>query len=79
MKNRVLTFIIGVLVGAILATIGFNIYSKSIMNNRGMMKPGMSMNERGNPPERPNGAGRGEMRENRQFSSNNETLVETNN
>ena len=28
MKNRILTFIIGILVGAILATAGFLIYSK---------------------------------------------------
>ena len=33
MKNRILTFIIGVLVGAILATAGFLIYSKTMNKN----------------------------------------------
>ena len=33
MKNRILTFIIGILVGAILTTIGFLIYSKTLNKN----------------------------------------------
>lgn len=33
MKNKILTFIIGVLVGAIISTIGFLVYNKSISNN----------------------------------------------
>ena len=33
MKNRILTFIIGILVGAILATAGLLIYSKTINKN----------------------------------------------
>jgi len=32
MKNRILTFIIGILVGAIITTVGFLIYNKSINN-----------------------------------------------
>ena len=34
MRNRILTFIIGILVGAILATAGFLIYSKTINKNQ---------------------------------------------
>lgn len=33
MKNKILPFIIGLLVGAIIATTGFLIYSKSVANN----------------------------------------------
>ena len=33
MKNRILTFIIGILVGAIFATAGFLIYSKTMNKN----------------------------------------------
>ena len=60
MKNRILTLIIGVLIGAILATSGFLIYSKSINknqnekmpfdNNRQMQRPDGNMGE---PPEKP--------------------------
>ena len=54
MKNRILTFIIGILVGAILATSGFFIYSKSINKNKNqneMMKPF----ENNGQMQRPNG------------------------
>lgn len=62
MKNRVLTFIIGILVGAILSTLGFLIYIKSINNNvnpnqfdnmqmNGEMQP--SNGNMGEPPEKP--------------------------
>ena len=61
MKNRILTFIIGVLVGAIITTVGFLIYSKSInknqMNmpfeNKGQMQ--RPSGEMGEPPEKPQG------------------------
>lgn len=64
MKNRILTFIIGILVGAIMATSGFLIYNKSINNNQNeMMKPfennGQMQRPNGNigePPEKPQGA-----------------------
>lgn len=60
MKEKILAFIIGLLVGAIIATTGFLIYSKTIagnsnqgeMNENGQMggqQPG-SMEE---PPEKP--------------------------
>ena len=63
MKNRILTFIIGVLVGVILATAGFLIYSKTINknqnemmksfeNNGQMQRPNGNMGER---PEKPQG------------------------
>lgn len=64
MKNNILTFIIGVLVGAIIATAGFLIYNKSVVNtsnqsgmmemneNEQMEKPSGNMGE---PPEKPDG------------------------
>ena len=64
MKNRILTFIIGILVGAILATAGFLIYSKTInkninqneripMNNNGQMQP--PNGDMGESPAKPEG------------------------
>ncbi len=63
MKNRILTFIIGILVGAIMATSVFLIYNKSIDNNQNeIMKPfennGQMQRPNGNmgePPEKPQG------------------------
>ena len=63
MKNRIFTFIIGVLVGAIITTVGFLIYSNSINKNQNeMMKPfennGQMQRPNGNmgePPEKPQG------------------------
>ena len=52
MKNRILTFIIGILVGAILATAGFFIYSKSINKNQNEM---MKTFENNGQMQRPNG------------------------
>ena len=61
MKNRILTFIIGILVGAIITTTGFLVYSKSINknqmkmpfeNNGQMQRPGGEMGE---PPEKTQG------------------------
>lgn len=65
MKEKFLTFIIGLLVGGIIATSGFLIYSKSVNNN--LKEPEMmKMNEKGQmgepqfgnmqePPDKPNG------------------------
>ena len=67
MKNRILTFIIGILVGAILATAGFLIYSKSINknqmnkpfeNNGQMQRPNGNMGE---PPEKTQGDFKGKI------------------
>lgn len=67
MKEKILTFIIGVLVGAIIATGGYYLYSKNNDNHRGGMpdgeRPAMmqqdgnntdgSNTDRGTPPEKP--------------------------
>ena len=53
MKNKILTFVIGILVGAIITTIGFFIYQKINRNNfvpNGNME---QMRERGNGGTRP--------------------------
>ena len=63
MKNRILTFIIGILLGAILATAGFLIYSKSLNKNQNEMMIPMEQNGQiqrpeGNmeePPAKPDG------------------------
>lgn len=64
MKNRILTFVIGILVGAILATTGFLIYSKIMNKNinpnermpfenkEQMQRPEGQMSE---PPAKPEG------------------------
>ena len=60
MKGKILPFIIGLLFGAILATGGFLIYSKSVggnTQNMPQMNDGM-----GNPPDKPSGE-MGEPRE----------------
>lgn len=55
MKNKVLTFIIGVLIGAIITTGVFYFYTKNMNLNNNRQIPGMMMkeNEIGRP-ERPN-------------------------
>lgn len=64
MKEKILPFIIGLLVGAIITTTGFLVYSKIISNNNnGQMDqngqmgnpPSMPNGEMGNPPEKPDG------------------------
>ena len=62
MKNRVLTFIIGMLVGALIATGGFFIYSKVATPARGdrpMMGQGGEMGQRPEMPEGMRGRGQG--------------------
>lgn len=59
--NKILTFITGLLCGAIITTLGFMIYIKSVDDD--MMKPDengipyktQQDGEIGNPPEMPNG------------------------
>lgn len=56
MKDKILPFFIGLLLGAIITTGGFLIYSKTVTKNSG--QPGMmQMNENGGnmekPPEKP--------------------------
>ena len=66
MKNRVLTFIIGILVGAIITTLIFLIYSKTMNDNfrkngfdRNMIREDMHMQMPGEnmeePPAKPDG------------------------
>lgn len=62
MKNRILTFIIGVLTGAIIMTLVFLIFNKPSENiNNGNFPPnengqiGRPNGNMGEPPERPNG------------------------
>ena len=55
MKDKILTFIVGFLVGAIITTMGFLIYNKVIGNNSKQPEM-MQMNGNGNmeePPEKP--------------------------
>ena len=63
MKDKILTFIIGVLVGAIIASVGYYFYHKNNQNTQmpsgappQMMQNGNSSNmPNGTPPELPNG------------------------
>ena len=60
MKDKIMMFVIGVLVGAIIATGAFFIYSKSTSNANNMQMPGgtppsMPNSENGTPPEKPSG------------------------
>lgn len=88
MKNKILPFIIGVLIGAIIASVGFAIYLKTNRKNRPNFRgtpPQMnqsqdSNNNDGTPPELPNGekpedSSNGEITEN---SNANSTDVENN-
>ena len=59
MKNKILTFVIGVLIGAIIATAGFLIYEKTNTNNempnREMTEERMNRRNGEIPPDRENG------------------------
>lgn len=57
MKNRILTFIIGILVGSIITTFGFLIYSKSINDNFNHQnnQPFRPSENMGQPPQKPEG------------------------
>ena len=80
MKDKILTFFIGVLVGAIIATIGYYIYSKNIksegMPNGAppqMMQDGNNSGmPNGTPPELPNGEKPNNSDENSTNTQNNE-------
>ncbi len=52
MKDKILFLIIGFLIGAIIATSAFLIYSKSVNGNQMSMPEGSEMGE---PPEKPSG------------------------
>ena len=55
MKNKILTFIIGVLVGAIITTGVFLIINNSKSNNGMQGGPRGDMQQMGTPPEKPDG------------------------
>ena len=58
MKDKILLFVIGVLVGAVIAIGAFFIYTKSSCssnNGPGGNPPSMQNSENGEPPEMPNG------------------------
>lgn len=64
MKGKILPFIIGILVGAIIATTGFLIYSKSTASNfkknemmqmKGNGQMGGQQGDMNEPPEKPDG------------------------
>ena len=73
MKNKILPFVIGILIGAIIATVGFLIYEKTNTNNRMLNREraGEMMNHGDGeiPPDRPDG----EMKSNRQKNNQNTT------
>ena len=83
MKNKILPFIIGLLIGAIIASAGFAIYLKTNRKNRPNFRgtpPQMnqsqdSNNNDGTPPELPNGEmpseNNGETTENSNANSTN--------
>ena len=59
MKNKILPFVIGILVGAIIATVGFLIYEKTntnnMMPNRERAGEMMNRGDGETPPDRPDG------------------------
>ena len=75
MKNKIITFIIGILLGSTLTTIGFNIYSRSIMNNRWMLRSGIDVNKNRILPEIFNNQGKSRIREHPQ---RNNFIIENN-
>lgn len=88
MKEKILTFIIGTLVGAIIATTGFLIYNKIGVNNSNQPEM-MKMDENGQmggpqgenmeePPEKPNGNNSEEPPAKPEENDSTTTLEETN-
>ena len=75
MKDKIILFVIGVLVGAIIATGAFYVYTTSNdscnqnMQMNGGTPPEMPNNSNGQPPERPDGQ-MNEMPSNTNQSSN---------
>lgn len=85
MKEKILPFIIGVLVGAIIATAGFAIYTNVNKNNHKgfrdgtppqMMQNGNSDN-RGTPPDRPDGQSNSQNNSNSQENSSESSQTQT--
>lgn len=65
MKEKILTFIIGLLIGAVITTLGFLIYNKTVANNSNQpemmqmkeneQKEGQQPGSMEQPPEKPDG------------------------
>ena len=81
MKNKILPFVIGILVGAIIATVGFLIYEKTntnnMMPNRERTGEMMNRGDGETPPDRPDGEEG--MKPNRQKNNQNTTDSTSNN
>lgn len=61
MKDKIMFLIIGILIGAIIATTGFLIYSKITKNNNSNpMEMNMPNGQMGEPPEKTDGENMGE-------------------
>lgn len=75
MKNKILILIIGILIGAVLTSIGFYIYQKNNTNTNG----GPDFSQNGEMPQMPNGGNgqtppekpSGEQNSNGQMQTNN--------
>ena len=81
MKNKVLPFVIGILVGVIIATVGFLIYEKTntnkMMPNRERAREMMNRVDGENPPDIPDGEEG--IKSNRQKNNQNTTDSTSNN
>ena len=81
MKKKILPFIIGILVGAIITTVGFLIYEKTNtsneMPNRERTEEMMNRGDGETPPDRPDGEGG--MKFNRQKNNENTNDSTSNN
>ena len=75
MKNKILPFVIGILVGAIITTVGFLVYEKTntnnMMPNRERAGEMMNRGDGETPPNRPDGEEG--MKSNRQKNNQNST------
>lgn len=68
MKNKILILIIGILIGAVLTSIGFYIYQKNNTNTNG----GPDFSQNGEMPQMPNG-GNGQTPPDKPSGDNSET------
>ena len=81
MKKKILPFVIGILIGAIITTVGFLIYEKTntnnMMPNRERAGEMMNRGDGETPPDRPDGEEG--MKSNRQKNNQNTTDSTSNN
>lgn len=55
MKDKIIFLIIGILIGAIITTLGFYVYIKSVSDNTGGQMEMTQMDENSTPPEQSDG------------------------